>query len=56
VDLERTTGADELALRVERARGDKCERCWKYTTDVGSNPAFPTVCAACASVLPEFFE
>ncbi len=55
VDLERT-GSDELQLRVERARGDKCERCWKYTTDVGSDPTFSTVCAACASVLPEFFE
>jgi isoleucyl-tRNA synthetase len=44
----------ELAVRVERARGDKCERCWKYTLDVGSNEEFPTVCAACAAVLPEF--
>jgi isoleucyl-tRNA synthetase len=55
VDLERT-GSDELIVHVERARGDKCERCWKYTTDVGSDPAFPTVCAACAAILPEFFE
>src|SRR5205085_7806667 len=29
--------AAELAVRIERARGDKCERCWKYTLDVGSN-------------------
>ncbi|MBV9499849.1 MAG: class I tRNA ligase family protein, partial [Acidobacteriaceae bacterium] len=55
VDLERAS-SDELAVSVDRARGDKCERCWKYTTDVGSDPAFATVCAACASVLPEFFE
>jgi isoleucyl-tRNA synthetase len=45
-----------VRVRVDRARGDKCERCWKYTTDVGSNSEFPTVCAACASVLPEFLE
>jgi isoleucyl-tRNA synthetase len=44
----------ELAVRVERARGDKCERCWKYTLDVGTNEEFPTVCASCAAVLPEF--
>ncbi|MGH9583181.1 MAG: class I tRNA ligase family protein, partial [Bryobacteraceae bacterium] len=43
-----------LQIRVDRARGDKCERCWKYTGDVGSNAEFPTVCAACAAVLPEF--
>jgi isoleucyl-tRNA synthetase len=45
-----------LEIRVERARGDKCERCWKYKTDVGSNDDFPTVCASCASVLPEFLN
>ncbi|MGA8028440.1 MAG: class I tRNA ligase family protein, partial [Bryobacteraceae bacterium] len=46
--------SDALTVRVERARGDKCERCWKFTTDVGSNDDFPTVCGACAAVLPEF--
>ncbi len=53
VELENVPSA-ALAVRVERASGDKCERCWKYTTDVGSNADFPTVCAACAAVLPEF--
>ncbi len=43
----------ELTVSVERARGDKCERCWKYTEDVGANPEFATVCAACANVLGE---
>jgi isoleucyl-tRNA synthetase len=43
----------ELAVKVERAEGDKCERCWKYTKDVGSNANFPTVCAACASAVEE---
>ncbi|MFL6351611.1 MAG: isoleucine--tRNA ligase [Bryobacteraceae bacterium] len=46
----------KLAVLVERARGDKCERCWKYTLDVGSNEDFPTVCAACAAALPEFMR
>jgi isoleucyl-tRNA synthetase len=45
-----------LQIKVERARGDKCERCWKYKTDVGSDDEFPTVCASCASVLPEFLS
>jgi isoleucyl-tRNA synthetase len=47
---------NEFQARVERARGDKCERCWKYKTDVGSNPDFPTVCASCAAVLPDFLK
>jgi len=42
-----------LSVHVERAAGVKCERCWKYTTDVGSNPDLPTVCAACAAAVKE---
>ena len=40
---------------VDRARGDKCERCWKYTLDVGSDAQYATVCAACAKTLREYF-
>ncbi|HMJ60873.1 MAG TPA: class I tRNA ligase family protein, partial [Bryobacteraceae bacterium] len=52
--LERGNG-EAIEVKVERARGDKCERCWKYTADVGSDPDFPTVCAACARVLRDYF-
>ena len=38
-------------IAVFPARGGKCERCWKYDTEVGKNPAHPTVCARCAKVL-----
>ncbi|MBV9268982.1 MAG: isoleucine--tRNA ligase [Acidobacteriaceae bacterium] len=55
VELERC-GSEGVSARVDRARGEKCERCWKYTTDVGQNPDFPSVCAACAKVLPDFLE
>ena len=48
-------GTDTLGVRVERARGDKCERCWKYTMDVGSDAGLPTVCASCAKTLREYF-
>lgn len=48
--------ADGLKITVERAQGDKCERCWKFTTDIGSNAAFPTVCASCAAVLAEMVD
>jgi isoleucyl-tRNA synthetase len=52
VSLDRATG-DELSVEIERAQGDKCERCWKYTTDVGQDPDFPTVCAACGDAVKE---
>ena len=38
-------------ISVFRADGGKCERCWKYDTEVGKDPAHPTVCARCARVL-----
>ena len=41
----------EVSIEVERASGTKCERCWKYSEDVGANPGLPTVCAACASAV-----
>jgi isoleucyl-tRNA synthetase len=54
--VELARGGPGLEVRVERARGDKCERCWKYKSDVGSDDEFPTVCASCASVIPEFLN
>ncbi|MBK5295353.1 MAG: isoleucine--tRNA ligase [Acidobacteriia bacterium] len=42
-----------LSVRVERAGGVKCERCWKYTRDTGANPRLPTVCQACAEAVVE---
>jgi len=52
VELDRAAG-DELGVQVERATGIKCERCWKYTMDVGADPNFPTVCASCARAVHE---
>jgi isoleucyl-tRNA synthetase len=46
-------GDGALAVTVERAEGVKCERCWKYTTDVGSDAALPTICAPCAAAVHE---
>jgi isoleucyl-tRNA synthetase len=51
VVLERGGGA--LEVEIERAQGQKCERCWKYTTDVGNSAEFPTLCAACVEAVQE---
>ena len=39
-EVELESAETELAVRVERASGVKCERCWKYTKDVGRDAAF----------------
>ncbi|HEX9880007.1 MAG TPA: isoleucine--tRNA ligase, partial [Candidatus Binatia bacterium] len=38
-------------IQVAKAGGPKCERCWKYTGDVGKSPDHPTACARCSEVL-----
>jgi isoleucyl-tRNA synthetase len=38
-------------IGVSKAEGLKCERCWKYDTQVGRDSNHPTVCPRCAAVL-----
>jgi isoleucyl-tRNA synthetase len=40
-------------IRIERARGQKCERCWNYSTRVGEFSRYPTVCERCIEALEE---
>jgi isoleucyl-tRNA synthetase len=42
-----------LSVTVQRAAGAKCERCWNYSTHVGENADFPTVCERCVKALTE---
>ncbi|MBS5150096.1 MAG: isoleucine--tRNA ligase [Butyricicoccus pullicaecorum] len=40
-----------IKIAVERASGDKCERCWMYVDSIGQNSKHPTLCARCAEVV-----
>lgn len=42
-----------LKVTVERAAGQKCERCWNYSTRVGESSRYPTVCERCVEALDE---
>jgi len=53
VSVEGLASEADLSVHVHKAEGVKCERCWKYTTDVGGNTRFPTICAACAEAVEE---
>ena len=44
---------DSLAVKIERADGEKCERCWNYSTRVGEFPRFPSVCERCSEALEQ---
>ncbi len=56
VVLEKATtanGDSALAIKVNRAPGEKCERCWNYSVHVGEDKTYPTVCERCSAVLHE---
>ncbi|GAB4851284.1 Isoleucine--tRNA ligase, chloroplastic/mitochondrial [Ancistrocladus abbreviatus] len=38
-------------IGVSRAEGSKCERCWNYSTLVGTFPEHPTLCGRCYNVV-----
>jgi isoleucyl-tRNA synthetase len=46
-------GNTPLHVLVEKARGQKCERCWNYSIHVGENERYPTVCERCSAALAE---
>ncbi|MGE5415513.1 MAG: isoleucine--tRNA ligase [Acidobacteriota bacterium] len=48
IGLEDTPG---LAVKVEQAQGDKCERCWVYSPEVGKNAEHSTLCPRCLGVV-----
>jgi isoleucyl-tRNA synthetase len=55
VTLRPAPNTDTLEVQVERVGGAKCERCWKYTQDVGSDKELASVCASCAKIVRESF-
>ncbi|MGB6199540.1 MAG: isoleucine--tRNA ligase [Candidatus Acidiferrales bacterium] len=55
VESDKPQGAAQSAIgvRVEKADGAKCERCWNYSIHVGENAAQPTICERCTAALAE---
>jgi isoleucyl-tRNA synthetase len=46
-------GTGSVHVEVKKADGLKCERCWNYSTRVGEDKDYPTVCERCSAVLKE---
>ncbi len=44
------------SVEIQKADGQKCERCWNYSTRVGEFPQFPTVCERCNEALIEIVK
>jgi isoleucyl-tRNA synthetase len=50
LEVRRNAGKT-VEVVVAKAEGQKCERCWHWETDVGSNPEHPTICARCVNAV-----
>ncbi|MDF1536906.1 MAG: isoleucine--tRNA ligase [bacterium] len=53
VDLVRDDKVPGLGVEVARTGGTKCERCWKFTMDVGFSEDHPAICGRCHAVLED---
>lgn len=42
-----------LSITVNKADGEKCERCWKFSDTVGQDSEHPTLCAHCAETMKQ---
>jgi isoleucyl-tRNA synthetase len=49
--VTRVASEAEEAVIVTPSAYQKCERCWHYREDVGSNAEHPTICGRCISNL-----
>jgi len=45
-----------VSIVISVADGEKCERCWNYSTRVGESERYPTVCERCVAALKEIEE
>ncbi|MEL6137948.1 MAG: class I tRNA ligase family protein, partial [Cyanobacteria bacterium J06628_6] len=53
--LKFSSESDAFGIGVVDADGEKCERCWNYSTHVGESPEDPTICERCVKALAGSF-
>ncbi len=50
-DFYEGTAVPGLKIAVTRAPGEKCERCWCYSEELGTNSEHPAICPKCTSAV-----
>jgi isoleucyl-tRNA synthetase len=53
LDYHSTT--DAVTVGITTAAGQKCDRCWNYSTTVGDAADDPTICDRCVNALSDRF-
>ncbi|MBN3922538.1 isoleucine--tRNA ligase [Nostoc sp. NMS4] len=49
--LEYTAQTEDWTIAVVKADGEKCDRCWNYSTHVGESAEHPLICERCVAAL-----
>ncbi|MDM9379989.1 isoleucine--tRNA ligase [Chlorogloeopsis sp. ULAP01] len=49
--LKYSLQTDAWGIGVVEAEGQKCDRCWNYSTHVGENTEHPSICERCVAAL-----
>jgi isoleucyl-tRNA synthetase len=47
VELKRDETRQTIQIEVVKADGQKCERCWNYSVEIGQDKEFSTLCERC---------
>ena len=50
-DAAASEAIKNFAVKIVKAAGEKCPRCWHYQTNIGQNAAHPDLCASCAAAV-----
>lgn len=50
-DVEIVENSGDLEIKIEKAQGEKCERCWVISDTVGHDSEHPTLCSRCCENL-----
>ncbi|SKA71400.1 isoleucine--tRNA ligase [Desulfobaculum bizertense] len=50
-DAYTSTEVEGLRISVAQAKGEKCQRCWVYCEELGTDAEHPDLCPRCAAVM-----
>lgn len=50
-DVFEASEIEGLKIKVSKAAGEKCERCWRFDTGIGDDQTHPTACPRCVEAL-----
>jgi isoleucyl-tRNA synthetase len=46
---------DNIAVVVQPAAGETCDRCWVVSEDVGKNEKHPALCGSCSEIVEKYY-